>query len=131
MKTFLYIIFLVCSLPNLLAGFALLVLQHSFVSHNPLKIAFEFLFAVVWGVPAALVIFIALLVTGCFSIARPYAALLLFLLNIAALGLVLFRLGSPHDFDEAMIFLPVGAALIGSPWIAYRGLVRSEPLGSA
>ncbi len=127
MKALFYIVCLLLSLPNLMAGLALLVLQHTFATRNPLQIITDFLFGIVWGLPLAAVIFIVLLVAGFFSATRSYAALSAFVLNAAALVFVLFRIGLPRDFSEEIFFLPVLIALIGFGRITYRGL----PLRSA
>ena len=121
MKASFYIVCLLLSLPNLMAGLALLVLQHTFATRNPLQIITDFLFGIVWGLPLAAVIFIVLLVAGFFSAARPYAALSAFVLNAAALVLVLFRISLPRAFSEGIFFLPIVVALIGFGWITYRG----------
>jgi hypothetical protein len=42
--------------------------------------------------------------------------------SIVALVLALAVFGLPHDFDEAIFFLPVLLALIGFGWIALRVL---------
>src|SRR5437773_2540816 len=116
MKRFIYIVALVFSLPNLIAGTASLVLRHSFATRNPLQIVTDFLFQVVWGLPLAAVLFLVLLILGIIARTRPYAALFAFVLNIVALGLVIAVFGLPHDFSEAIFFLPVLLALIGFAW---------------
>ena len=117
MKRFIYIVALVLSLPNLIAGTASLVLRHTFATRNPLQIVTDFLFQVVWGLPLAAVLFLILLVLGIVARTRPYAALFAFVLNIVALGFVLAVFGLPHDFNEAIFFLPVLLALTGFAWI--------------
>jgi hypothetical protein len=123
MKGLLYIVALLLSLPNLIAGTASLVLKHSFATRNPLQIVTDFLFQVVWGLPLAAVLFLVLLVLGIVARTRPYAALFAFVLNIVALGFVLRVFGLPHDSEEAAFFLPLLLALIGFAWIAYRVFV--------
>ena len=130
MRASLYALFLLLSLPNLIAGLALLVLRHTFATRQPLEIITSFLFQIVWGLPLAAGLVVLLLVLGIISITRPYAALFALVLNTAALGLVLFRLGLPHDVDQAVFFLPIFFALIGFAWLAYpisrpRALTRS------
>ena len=120
MKRFVYITALILSLPDLLAGTACLVLRHTFATRNPLQIVTDFLFQVVWGLPLAGLLFVILLVLGIFSKTRPYAALLALILNLVALGLVLVVFGVPHDFDQAIFFVPLLLALIGFGWIALR-----------
>src|SRR5258708_6076953 len=118
MKGLAYGVALVLSLPNLIAGTASLVLRHTFATRNPLQIVTDFLFQVVWGLPLAAVLFLVLLVLGIVARTRPYAALFAFVLNIAALGLVIAVFGLPHDFEQAIFFLPVLLALIGFAWSA-------------
>lgn len=118
MKTFLYLAALVLSLPNLLVGTASLVLRHTFATRNPLQIVTDFLFQVVWGIPLAAGLFLVLLVLGCFARTRPYAALFAIVLNIAALGFVIGIFGLPHDFEEAIAFVPVALALVAFAWIS-------------
>jgi len=120
MKGFLYVVSLLFSLPNLIAGTASLVLKHSFATRNPLQIVTDFLFQVVWGLPLAGLLFVVLLVLGIVAKTRPYAALLAFILNLVALGLVLVVFGIPHYSDQAIFFLPLLLALIGFGWIALR-----------
>src|SRR6266404_939819 len=123
MKRFIYIVALVLSLPNLIAGTASLVLRHSFETRNPLQIVTDFLFQVVWGLPLAAVLFLVLLVLGIVARTRTYAALFAFVLNITALGFVLHVFGLPHDFNEAVFFLPLLLALIGFAWVGCRVFV--------
>jgi hypothetical protein len=119
MRGVLYVVFLLLSLPNLIAGTASLVLKHTFATRNPLQIVTDFLFQVVWGLPLAGLLFLLLLVFGILSHTRPHTALFAFVLNIVALALVLAIFGRPHDFDAAIFFLPILLALIGFAWIAY------------
>jgi len=119
MKGLFFAICLVLSLPNLLLGLALAVLQHTFVSRNPIQIFLQFLEAVVWGIPAAAVVLLVLLFTGFFAATQRYGAFAAVLLNAAALALVFFRTGTPRDLWEAALFVPVVVALIGFSWIAF------------
>ena len=120
MKGFLYIASLLLSAPNLIAGTASLLLKHTFATRNPLQIVTDFLFQVVWGLPLAAVLFLVLLVLGIVGRTRAHAALFAFVLNITALGFVLHVFGLPHDFDEAVFFLPLLLALIGFAWVGYQ-----------
>src|SRR5436189_6292870 len=95
MKAFVYVISLVLSLPNLIAGMALLILRQAFATRNPLQIVNDFLFQVVWGLPLAAGLFLVLLMLGFFATARAHAAMFAFVLNTAALGFVLARVGLP------------------------------------
>ena len=122
LKSAAYVICLACSLPNLIAGFALAVLQRTFVSRNPLKIVTNLLDSVVWGIPAAALVLLGLLVAGLFAIARPYAALCALVLNVAALAVAIIRAGAPANLSEGVFFLPVAFALTGFALIAYRDL---------
>jgi hypothetical protein len=119
MKGLCYVVFLLLSLPNLIAGTALLILRHTFATRNPLQIMTDFLFQVVWGLPLVAALFILLLVFGILSSTRPYAALLAFVLNATALVFVLSRFGLPPDFDQLVFFIPILLALIGFTWTAY------------
>jgi hypothetical protein len=74
--------------------------------------------------PLAAVLFLILLVLGIIARTRPYAALFAFVLNIAALGLVIAVFGLPHDLDQAIFFLPVLLALVGFGWIGLPMLRR-------
>jgi hypothetical protein len=120
MKGLFYVIALLFSAPNLIAGTACLVLRHTFAATNPLQLVTDFLFQVVWGLPLAGLLFVILLVLGIVAKTRPYAALLALILNLVALGLVLVVFGVPHDFDQAIFFVPLLLALIGFGWIALR-----------
>jgi hypothetical protein len=124
MKGLFYVVALLLSLPNLIAGTASLVLKHTFVTRNPLQIMTDFLFQVVWGLPLAGLLFLFLLVFGILSTTRPYTALFVFVLNAVALTLVLSVFGLPDEFDEAVFFLPILLALIGFAWIAYPVFAR-------
>jgi hypothetical protein len=124
MKAFLYIVSLFLSTPNLIAGTACLLLKHTFATRNPLQMVTDFLFQVVWGLPLAACLFLVLLVLGIVARTRPYAALFAIVLNITALGVVLRVFGLPHDFEEAVFFLPLLLALIGFAWVAYRVFVH-------
>jgi hypothetical protein len=117
MKGLFYVIALLLSLPNLIAGTACVVLRHTFATLHPLQMVTDFLLQVVWGLPLAGLLFVILLVLGIVAKTRPYAALLALILNIVALGLVLMVFGTPHDFDQAIFFLPLLLALIGFAWI--------------
>lgn len=119
MKALCYAVFLLFSLPNLIAGVAFLVLKHTFSTRAPLQIISDFLFEVVWGLPLAASLFVLLLIFGILSNTRPYAALFAFVLNTAALGFVLSRLGFPSDIDQGIFFMPVLLALIGFGWLTY------------
>jgi hypothetical protein len=124
MKGLFYVVALLLSLPNLIAGTASLVLKHTFATRNPLQIVTDFLFQVVWGLPLAGLLFLFLLFFGILSNSRPYTALFGFVLNTVALTLVLSVFGLPHDIDEAVFFLPIFLALIGFAWIAYPVFAR-------
>src|SRR3954452_2504573 len=113
MKGFIYAVSLVLSLPNLVAGMALLIWRHTVATRNLVLIVFDFLFQIVWGVPLAVSLFLLLLILGCFAVARAHAALFALVLNAVALAFVVWRIGLPPDFDTALVFLPVTLALIG------------------
>ena len=119
MKGLTYVVCLLLSLPNMLAGTALIIIRHTFATFNPLQIITDFLFQMVWGLPLAAFLFVLLLIFGILSKTRPYAAMLAFVVNAAALAFVLFRVGFPSDFDQNVVFLPIILALIGFAWIAY------------
>jgi hypothetical protein len=125
MKGLLYVAALLLSLPNLIAGTASLLLKHTFATRNPLQIMTDFLFQVVWGLPLAALLFFVLLVLGIVERTRPYTALFAFVLNVTALAFVISVFGLPHDFDQAVFFIPVLLALIGFAWVALP-ILRSE-----
>jgi hypothetical protein len=118
MKALFYVISLLLSLPNLLAGMALMILRHTFATRQPLQIITDFLFQIVWGLPLAASLFVVLLVLGSILVTRPYAAMFAFVLNTAALVFVLSQLGVPSELDEAIFFSPILLALIGFGWVA-------------
>ena len=126
MKGPIYIASLVLSLPNLVAGMALLILRHTFATRNPLQIVFDFLFQIVWGGAPAAGLFLILLVLGCFRVTRAHAALFALVLNGIALGFVLYRVGPPPDLAGALFFIPVLLALTGFASLAYRVVVPGE-----
>ena len=126
MKALLYVISLSLSLPNLIAGVASLIIRHTFATRNPLQVATDFLFQVVWGLPLAGLLLVLLLVLGILSDTRPYAAMFAFVLNVTALVLFLSRFGFPADVDQAVLFVPVLLALIGFAWIAYPVFARER-----
>jgi uncharacterized membrane protein YhdT len=131
-KGFIYIASLLLSAPNLIAGTACLLLKHTFATRNPLQIVTDFLFQVVWGLPLAALLFLVLLVLGIVARTRAHAALFAFVLNITALGFVLHMFGLPHNFEEAVFFLPLLLALTGFAWVGYRVFVpvatRDKPI---
>lgn len=120
MKTFFYLLGLVLSLPNLLAGLAVAVVEHTFVTLNPLLLILNFFEAVAWGVPVTAALLLLLAMAGCFFETRAYAALLALALNGAALALVLVRVRPPSDGFEALLFAPVALAIVTFAWIAWR-----------
>src|SRR5439155_22852321 len=101
MKGFFYVVSLLLSLPNLIAGTTSLVLKHSFATRNPLQIVTDFLFQVVWGLPLAAFLFLILLVFGIVVRTRPYAALFALVLNFVVLVLLLLGFGLPPHFAVA------------------------------
>ncbi len=118
MKGLVYVVALLLSLPNLIAGMALVVIKHTFSTRDPLQIIDDFLFGIVWGLPLAGFLFLLLLVLGFFATTRAHAAVFAFILNAVALGFVFYRVGLPNDFDQAVFFIPVLLALIGFAWVA-------------
>ena len=126
----LYIVSFLLSLPNLVIGLALLILGHTTSTHQPLQMINDFLFGVAYGPLVAALIIIVLLLAGCITESRPYAAILALALNVAALVLVLLRIGGPSNLDQGLFLLPVLLALIGFSWIAYRGF-SPKPLVEA
>jgi hypothetical protein len=106
MKLLFYVVSLLLSLPNLIAGTAVLLLRHTFSTRRPLQIITDFLFEVVWGLPLAGLLFLLLFVAGFFSAVRPHAAIFGFVLNATALGFVLFHVGFPTDFDQRIFSCP-------------------------
>lgn len=122
MRPLIYILSLVLSLPNLLAGLALLWLKHGFSSRNLLKIVFDLLVGALWALPVAVGGFLLFLIAGLFPPTRVGAALCLFILNLAALMLVLVQLGAPTDLSEGAVFLPLFFAQLGCGWLVARAL---------
>ncbi|MFL6529279.1 MAG: hypothetical protein ACJ8LI_11300 [Chthoniobacterales bacterium] len=118
MRIAVFLFALVLSLPNLIAGLALAVLRHTFTTRNPLLLMLNFFEGVVWGVPVTAAIMIILSMAGCFAETRRYAAVIAFLLNIAALVIVLTIMGRPDDAGQLIVFVPLALALIGFGWIA-------------
>ena len=106
------------SLPNLFVGFALAAVKHTFVSYHPLEIVLRFFESVTWGIPIAAAVLLVLLIAGVITGSRRYAALLAIALNVAALALVVFRVGLPHDISQLEIFAPVFFALVGFGWLS-------------
>lgn len=119
MKALVFVISLVLSLPNLLVGFALAVVQRTFASRNILDIIDHLLESVVWGIPIAAGVLLVLLLAGIITESRRYAAVCSVFLNLAALGLVLFRLEPLRDFSQTIVFLPVLLALAGLGWLSF------------
>jgi hypothetical protein len=117
MKGLLYVAAVLLSLPNLIAGTASLLLKHTVATRNPLQIVADFLFQVVWGLLLAALLFFVLLVLGLVERTRPYAALFAFVLNVTALAFVISVFGLPHNFDQALFFIPLLLALIGFTWV--------------
>ena len=118
MKALVFVVCLVLSLPNLIAGLALVVLDRTFSTRNPIDIVLQFLDSVAWGIPVAAGVLLVLLLAGIITESRPYSALGALLLNLAALGLVVFRIRPPKDLWEAVFFAPVLIAMAGFGWIA-------------
>ena len=118
MKAWLYVGCLVLSLPNLLIGLAVAVVRRTIASRHPIQMVLDFLESVVWGVPVAAGVLLVLLLAGIITESRPYAAACALLLNLLALGLVLWRLRVPTDLWEAALFVPALLALAGFSWLA-------------
>jgi hypothetical protein len=118
MKGLLYVVALLLSLPNLIAGTASLLLKHTFATRSPLQMITDFLFQVVWGLPVAGVLFFVLLVLGIVARTRTYTALFAFVLNVTALAFVISVFRLQPDLDQAVFFVPVLLALIAFAWIA-------------
>ena len=131
MKALLFVVFLVLSLPNLLAGMALAVVERTFMSRHPLEIILHFLESVVWGVPVAAGVLLLLLLAGIITDSRPYAAVCALLLNVVALALVLWRLGPPPNMSQGVVFIPLLIALGGFGWIACGALRPPSAEGSS
>jgi hypothetical protein len=124
MKMLLFIVSLLLSLPNLIAGLAVFLLGKTFSGRDVFE-ALDFFFGgLLHGTPIAAGVIIVLLVTGCITETRPYAAVAAFALNVAALAVVLVRVAVPTDLSQGVFFLPVVLALLGFAWIAYKGLAR-------
>ena len=120
-----FVICLALSLPNLLAGLALVVVQRTFMTRSPLEIVLHFFESVVWGVPIAAGVLLILLLAGIITESRPYATLCSLLLNVVALGLVVVRIGPPEDMSQGVFFIPVLLAIVGFAWISFP--LRKRP----
>lgn len=122
MKMLLFIVSLMLSLLNLIAGLAILLLGKVIASHGVLEVLDAIFNGLLPDTPWAAVGIVVLLLLGCITETRPYAAIVAFALNAAALVLVLVHTGFPTDLGQGLIFLPVLLALTGFAWIAYNGL---------
>jgi hypothetical protein len=126
MKMFLYIVALLLSLPNLIAGLAVFLFGKTLSSPDlfqMLDVLFSGLFR---DTPVTAGVIFVLLVAGCITETRPYAAIGAFALNVAALAIVISGTGVPTDLSHGIVFLPILLALIGFAWIAYQGLTRGR-----
>ena len=124
MKMLIYIVSLVLSLPNLIAGLAVFLLGKTFSGRDVFEVLDIFFGGLFHGIPIAAGVIIVLLLAGCITETRPYAAVVAFALNVAALAVVLVRVAVPTDLSQGVFFLPVLLALFGFAWIAYKGLAR-------
>jgi len=127
----LFIVALALSLPNLVAGAALLLIGPTFAGRSLFQILDDFFSRLYGGAPIAAGALIVLLLAGCITETRPYAAVCVFALNVAALFLVLTQTGAPNDLSHAVIFAPALLALGLFAWLGYVGFARKttpEPL---
>src|SRR5438093_12615161 len=99
MKGLLYVVALLLSLPNLLAGTASLVLKHTFATRNTLQIMTDFLFQVVWGLHLAALLFFVLLLHGILERTRLYTALFAHVLTVTELAFVFLVFVYAFDFE--------------------------------
>ncbi len=118
MKAVIFVVCLLLSLPNLLAGFALLVVQRTLSAGDIFDLIVYFVQSVYWGVLAAVVVLLALLIAGVIGRSRPVAAVCALLLNMAALAAVLYRIGLPPDVGTGVVFLPALLGIGGFVWIS-------------
>ena len=126
MKMLLFIVSLLLSLPNLIAGLAVFLLGKTFSGRDVFEVLDVFFGGLLHGTPIAAGVIIVLLLAGCITETRPYAAVVAFALNVAALTIVLVQTGIPTDPSHGVFFLPILLALIGFAWIAYKGFVGEK-----
>ena len=119
MKEIIFVLCVIASAPGYLLGMAGLALEHAVVTRNPFKIFWHFLSAALWVVPTTFVLFISLLVVAFFPEARPYGALVLVALNIAATVVIFLRIGPPDSvggsFFHVVPIITAGVSL----WLVY------------
>jgi hypothetical protein len=122
MKMLLYIVALLLSLPNLIAGLAVFIFGKTLSSPDLFQMLDVFFSGLFRDTPVTAGVIFVLLVAGCITESRPYAAICAFALNVAALTIVIAQTGAPTDLSHGIVFLPLLLALIGFTWIAYQGL---------
>lgn len=132
MKAVLFALFLLLSLPNLMAGTACLILRQIIATRGLFQLLINlvdaFCFQINWGLPLAGLLIVLLLVLGSLPETQRYAAMFAFVLNGAALGIFLFYAGPPTDSGQVIVFLPVVIALCGFAWIGYSRRVAAPEL---
>jgi hypothetical protein len=129
---FIFTLCLVCSAPGIVAGIALLALEHAVMVRNPFKILWHFLRASVWVVPVIAGTFLALIVIAFLPAARPYGAIFLGLLNGAAFVVICRRADRPKHLNESFFHLTPVLALGLAAWIVadsslFRSLSHASP----
>jgi hypothetical protein len=102
MKGLFYVIALVLSPPNLLAGVALVVIKHTFSTRDPLQIVTDFLFEIVWGLPLAGFLFLVLLVLGFFAKTRAHAVMFPFILKVVRMDRLPSRCAGTQESEWAV-----------------------------
>ena len=106
MRVLAYLIGLLLALPGLGAAAALLALEHVIAVRNPFKRFFDFLMALGWGLPIAMVVFLILVVAAFFRLGQIGGAGVILLGNVATLIVILRSEAAPKDVSEAIFLIP-------------------------
>ncbi|MEO6003501.1 MAG: hypothetical protein ABIZ04_23055 [Opitutus sp.] len=119
MKEIVFVLCVIASAPGYLLGMAGLALEHAIVTRNPFKIFWHFLSAALWVVPITFVLFVSLVIIAFFPEARPYGALVLVALNLAATVVIFLRIGPPDSVAGSFFHVvPIVTAGV-SLWLVY------------
>jgi len=115
-----YLAALVLALPCVVFAIGILALDHVIATRNVFKILYHFLLAFGWGVPAVALALLALLLAALFPQGRLIGAIVLVLLDVAAVGIALFAT-RPRQPGEVVFLLPAVASAVIAVF-----LVRAE-----
>ena len=80
---------------------------------------FELLFSGFVLLPVVLLCLIALFFAGAFASARPWAAITLIIINVAAV-LVAWPILGPKTADELLVWLPTLVSTTVATWLSWR-----------